>query len=72
MDRNDVNTHGSSTVGFAFCHLLGFKPLQRFENIQSQKLYKAFATDCYENLSPVIAKRAINWDLIKQKYNGNG
>ena len=69
IDRNYVDTHGQSTVGFAFCHLLGFELLPRFKNIQSQKLYKASATDCYENLSPVIAKRAINWDLIKRQYN---
>ncbi|MED2652888.1 Tn3 family transposase [Bacillus thuringiensis] len=69
VDRNYVDTHGQSTVGFAFCHLLGFELLPRFKNIQSQKLYKAFSTDCYENLSPVIAKRAINWDLIKRQYN---
>ncbi|MED3560784.1 Tn3 family transposase, partial [Bacillus thuringiensis] len=62
IDRNYVDTHGQSTVGFAFCHLLGFELLPRFKNIQSQKLYKVSTTDCYENLSPVIAKRAINWD----------
>lgn len=60
VDRNYVDTHGQSTVGFAFCHLLGFELLPRFKNIQSQKLYKVSTTACYENLSPVIAKRAIN------------
>lgn len=31
IDRNYVDTHGQSTVGFAFCHLLGFELLPRFK-----------------------------------------
>jgi hypothetical protein len=29
IDRNDTDTHASSIVGFAFCHLLGFRLLAR-------------------------------------------
>lgn len=59
INLNYVDTHGQSTIGFEL--------LPRFKNIQSQKLYKASATDCYENLSPVIAKRAIK----RKDYRNN-
>lgn len=32
LDRNYVDTHGASIVGFAFCHLLGFRLLPRLKN----------------------------------------
>ncbi|KMT63342.1 Tn3 family transposase [Listeria newyorkensis] len=69
VDRNYVDTHGQSAVGFAFCHLLGYELLPRFKNIHAQKLYRASASDRYEHIAPVIAKRAINWDLIHRQYN---
>lgn len=71
VDRNYVDTHGQSEVGFAFCHLLGFKLMPRFKNIGSQKLYKPDhgMTDAYPNLQPVLAKNPINWDLIRQQYD---
>lgn len=52
VDWNYVDTHGQSEVGFAFCHLLGFKLMPRFKNIGSQKLYKPDhgMTDAYPNL----------------------
>ncbi|TCW41585.1 TnpA family transposase [Laceyella sacchari] len=71
VDRNYVDTHGQSEVGFAFCHLLGFKLMPRFKNIGSQKLYKPDhgMADAYPNLQPVLAKNPINWDLIRQQYD---
>ena len=39
VQKNYVDTHGASEVGFAFSHLLGFELLPRFKNIHSQKLY---------------------------------
>ncbi|WP_254260301.1 transposase [Listeria fleischmannii] len=69
IDRNYVDTHGQSNVGFAFCHLLGFDLLPRFKNIHDQKLYKALPGEAYENLAPVIGKRSINWELISRQYN---
>ena len=41
VDKNYVDTHGQSEVGFAFCHLLGFQLLPRLKNIKRQKLYRA-------------------------------
>lgn len=40
VDRNYVDTHGQSEVGFAFCHLLGFKLMPRFKKIQKYWLTK--------------------------------
>lgn len=71
VDRNYVDTHGQSEVGFAFCHLLGFKLMPRFKNIGRQKLYKPHhrMTDAYPNLQPVLAQKPIDWDLIRQQYD---
>jgi TnpA family transposase len=35
IEANYTDTHGASVVGFAFCHLLGFKLLPRLKNIGS-------------------------------------
>ena len=39
IDRNYVDTHGASVVGFAFCQLLGFKLMPRLKNIGAARLY---------------------------------
>lgn len=71
VDRNYVDTHGQSEIGFAFCHLLGFKLMPRFKNIGQQRLYKPHhgMTDAFVNLQPVIAQKPIDWDLIRQQYD---
>ena len=69
VDRNYVDTHGQSAVGFAFTYLLGFTLLPRFKNIGSQRLYRPDgAADAYTHLGPVVT-RAIRWDLIAQQYD---
>ena len=68
IDRNYVDTHGASVVGFAFAHLLGFRLLPRFKNIGSQRLYVVDDKAAYPTLAPVLS-RAINWDLITQQYD---
>jgi hypothetical protein len=40
VDRNYVDTHGQSEIGFAFCSLLGFQLLPRLKNLHAQKLYR--------------------------------
>jgi TnpA family transposase len=40
IDRQYVDSHGQSTVAFAFCRLLGFPLLPRLKAIHSQKLYR--------------------------------
>jgi TnpA family transposase len=36
VDRQYVDSHGQSTVAFAFCRLLGFELLPRLKAIRSQ------------------------------------
>ncbi|EOP90034.1 hypothetical protein IGM_02223 [Bacillus cereus HuB4-4] len=66
VNRNYVDTHGQSEVGFVFCYLLGFNLMPRFKNIGQKKLYKPNhgMTDPYPNLQLVLAKNPNNWDLI--------
>ena len=70
VDKNYVDTHGQSEVGFAFCHLLGFQLRPRIRGIQKQTLYlpdKGQAQQ-YGNISAIL-KRPIRWQLIRQQYD---
>jgi TnpA family transposase len=69
VDRQYVDSHGQSTVAFAFCRLLGFQLLPRLKAIHSQKLYRPDAgqSDAYKNLQAVLTK-PIDWELIRQQY----
>jgi len=70
IDRNYVDTHGQSSVGFAFAHLLGFQLLPRLKNIGSQRLYRPDDTEPgrWEHLAPALT-RPVRWDLIAQQYD---
>ena len=68
IDRNYVDTHGQSAVGFAFTHILGFRLLPRLKNIGSQRLYRPEEEDAWPQLSRVLS-RPIRWDLIAQQYD---
>lgn len=70
VDKNYVDTHGQSEVGFAFTHLLGFQLMPRIRGIQKQKLYlpaKGQAQQ-YGNLTAIL-KRPIRWPLIRAQYD---
>ena len=56
VDRNYVDTHGQSTVAFAFSRLLGFELLPRLKAIHAQKLYRPDTgqPDAYPNLQPIL------------------
>ncbi|MEM7175181.1 MAG: Tn3 family transposase [Chlamydiota bacterium] len=71
VEKNYVDTHGQSVVAFAFCHLLGFELLPRIKNIHSQKLRlpETGLAASLDHLEPILAKRSINWDLIRQQYD---
>ena len=71
IDRQFVDTHGQSIVGFAFCYLLGFDLMPRFKGIAKQKLVRAVPKSerAYKHLEPLFAPRPINWDLIIQHYD---
>jgi TnpA family transposase len=70
VDRNFVDTHGQSEVGFAFCHLLGFQLMPRFKNIHAQKLALADEGDTatYPHLKWIL-QQAIDWELIRKQYD---
>jgi len=70
IQRHFVNTHGQSEIGFAFCHLLGFRLLPRLKDIGAQKLYRPEAgnADAYERLQRVLT-RAIDWEFIRNHYD---
>jgi TnpA family transposase len=71
IDRNYTDTHGASIVGFAFCHLLGFRLLPRLKRIGAARLYRpGLPTDAdWAQLGPVISGRPIDWNLIAQQYD---
>lgn len=71
IDRQFVDTHGQSIVGFAFCYLLGFNLMPRFKGIARQKLVRARpkSEQEYTNIEPLFAPKPINWDLIAQHYD---
>ncbi len=69
VDKNYVDTHGQSEVGFAFCHLLGFQLMPRIKGIHKQKLYlpEKGQSKSYRHLSKIL-KRPIRWKLIREQY----
>ena len=70
VDRQYVDSHGQSTVAFAFCRLLGFQLLPRLKSIHSQKLYRPETgkADEYVNLQLILTK-PIDWSLVLQQYD---
>ncbi len=69
VDRQYVDSHGQNAVAFAFCRLLGFNLMPRLKGISRQKPYKAEKTQDFSNLNPVIATKAINWELIEEQLD---
>ncbi len=67
VQKNYVDTHGQSEVGFAFAHLLGFSLMPRLANLHNQKLAQCELGDYqkYKNLQAVLTG-SINWQLIKE------
>jgi TnpA family transposase len=68
IDRNYVDTHGASVVGFAFTYLLNFRLLPRLKNIGTPRLYRVDEQTACPNLAPVMS-RPIRWELIEQQYD---
>jgi TnpA family transposase len=68
LEANYVDTHGASIVGFAFCHLLGYRLLPRLKNIGAARLYRPAEGATYPGLEPVLS-RPIRWELIAQQYD---
>jgi TnpA family transposase len=69
IERNYVDSAGQSSVGFAFCHLLGFKLLPRLKQIGAQRLYPPDGDwDPPSDILPVLT-RPIRWEIIVQQYD---
>ena len=70
VDRQYVDSHGQSTIAFAFCRLLGFQLLPRLEAIHSQNLYRPETgkAGAYANLQLILSK-PIDWELVRQQYD---
>ena len=68
VDRQYVDSHGQSTVAFAFCRLLGFQWLPRLKAVHAQKLYRPETgkADTYANLQQMLP-RPIDWALVRQQ-----
>lgn len=69
VNRQFVDSHGQNAVAFAFCRLLGFDLMPRLKAINRQKLYKAEIGQDFSNLNPVMADKAINWELIEEQLD---
>ena len=70
IQRQYVDSHGQSAVGFAFCHLLGFEPAPRLKAIARQKLAlpSAGMRGQLPNLLPILSG-TIDWGEIEQQYD---
>jgi TnpA family transposase len=69
VDRDYVDTHGASIVGFAFAHLLRYALLPRLKNLGVARLNRPDAGDhTWGELTPVLS-RPIRWELIAQQYD---
>jgi TnpA family transposase len=70
VDRQYVDSHGQSTVAFAFCRLLGFQLMPRLKAIHVQKLSRPDTgqPDAYPHLRAILTK-PIDWDLVRQQYD---
>jgi len=72
VDINEisVDTHGQSTIGFAFSELFSFDLLPRIKNINKQKLYCSSKElkKQYTNLMDALATDVIDWELIRRYY----
>src|SRR5258708_17644625 len=70
VEKQYVDTHGQSEVGFAFCYLLGFALLPRLKNLKKQRLYRREKgeSEKYANLQPILT-RPLNWEIIEKQYD---
>lgn len=70
IQRQYVDSHGQSAVGFAFCHLLGFELAPRLKAIARQKLALSVAglRGRLPNLAPILSG-VIDWGEIERQYD---
>ena len=70
IQRQYVDSHGQSAVGFAFCHLLGFELAPRLKAIARQKLSLPYTgmKAALPNLTPILSG-PIDWAEIERQYD---
>ncbi len=70
IQRQYVDSHGQSAVGFAFCHLLGFELAPRLKAIARQKLAlpNAGMRGQLPNLLPILSG-VVDWAEIERQYD---
>ena len=70
IQRQYIDSHGQSAVGFAFAHLLGFELAPRLKAIARQKLMLASAGQRADlpNLAPIFSG-VVNWNEIVRQYD---
>lgn len=69
VDRQYVDSHGQSTIAFAFCRLLGFELMPRLKAIDKQKLYRPESGLTYSNLEKIMASKTINFELAEEQLD---
>jgi TnpA family transposase len=67
IEKNYVDSHGQSEVAFAFSYILNFQLMPRLKDIGSQKLYRCYDTDTYQNLQEIMT-RPIKWERVRDQY----
>jgi TnpA family transposase len=70
IQRQYVDSHGQSAIGFAFCRLLGFELAPRLKAIARQKLVLPAAgmRANLPNLAPILSD-VVDWDEIARQYD---
>lgn len=70
IQRQYVDSHGQTAVGFAFCHLLGFELAPRLKAIARQKLVLPAAgmRARLPHLAPILSN-VVDWAEIEQQYD---
>ena len=70
IQRQYVDSHGQSAVGFAFCHLLGFELAPRLKAIARQKLAlpNAGMRGQLPNLLPILSG-VVDWAEVERQYD---
>lgn len=70
IQRQYVDSHGQSAVGFAFCHLLGFELAPRLKAIARQKLAlpSTGMRGQLPNLLPILSN-VVDWAEIERQYD---
>lgn len=72
MDMSEIytDTHGQSSIGFAFSHLLHFDLLPRIKGIHKQKFFSPSRSfkEKLPHLKLALASDPINWEKIEKNY----